>query len=65
MKCREATRLMSDAQDRVLTAPERLALAAHLPLCSGCRNYRKQLAVMRHAAMVLREGGADEDAIGR
>ncbi|WP_255988490.1 zf-HC2 domain-containing protein [Chitinolyticbacter albus] len=56
MKCREATRLMSDAQDRPLSMPEQLALATHLPLRSGCRNYRKQLAILREASRALREG---------
>ncbi|MBR8333990.1 zf-HC2 domain-containing protein [Burkholderia ambifaria] len=51
-KCRDVTRLLSDALDRSLTLHERLQVRVHLPACSGCRAYRGQIAVLRTAAQV-------------
>ncbi|MFH6974417.1 zf-HC2 domain-containing protein [Neisseria sp. 23W00296] len=48
LKCRQACRLLSEAQDRRLTRRERLALAYHLFICVHCRRYRKQLAFLRN-----------------
>ena len=41
LKCREACKLLSEAQDRKLTLRERVLLNFH------CRRYRKQLAFLR------------------
>ncbi|SMG58528.1 zf-HC2 domain-containing protein [Paraburkholderia susongensis] len=49
-KCKNITRLLSDALDRSLTAGEWFAIRLHLPTCSGCRNYRKQIRLLRAAA---------------
>jgi len=48
--CREASELLSQAQDRPLSAREKLVLYIHLPLCNGCRNFREQVAYLRRAA---------------
>ena len=42
LKCREACKLLSEAQDRKLTPRERLSLKLHLFACIHCRRYRKQ-----------------------
>ena len=47
--CREASELLSQAQDRPLTLREKFALHVHLPLCAACRNFRTQLDVLRSA----------------
>jgi putative zinc finger protein len=47
--CREASELLSQAQDRPLTLREKFALHVHLPLCEACRNFRTQLDVLRTA----------------
>ena len=54
-KCKNITRLLSDALDRPLTAGEWIAVGLHLPTCSGCRNYRKHIGLLR--------GGAREAAV--
>ncbi|NHL67833.1 zf-HC2 domain-containing protein [Burkholderia ambifaria] len=61
-KCRDVTRLLSDALDRSLTLHERLQVRVHLPACSGCRAYRGQIAVLRAAAQAAggRNGAADD-----
>src|ERR1700756_810669 len=48
-KCKNITRLLSDALDRSLTTGEWVAIRLHLPTCSGCRNYRKQIRLLRVA----------------
>lgn len=49
LKCKSVTQLLSDAQERQLTWMERVRLALHLAMCSGCSNYRKQIAFLRRA----------------
>jgi predicted anti-sigma-YlaC factor YlaD len=49
-KCKNITRLLSDALERHLTTGEWVAIRLHLPICSGCRNYRKQIRLLRVAA---------------
>ncbi|MFP3566915.1 zf-HC2 domain-containing protein [Paraburkholderia sp. SIMBA_030] len=60
-KCKYITRLLSDALDRRLTTREWVAIRLHLPTCSGCRNYRKQIRLLRvaaHAASGIEAPGA-------
>ena len=49
MNCKDATRVMSEAQDRPLNTGERASLAFHLFICSGCSNFRQQLSLLREA----------------
>jgi len=44
---------LSDALDRRLTTGEWVAIRLHLPTCSGCRNYRKQIRLLRVAARTV------------
>lgn len=48
LKCREVTRLLSDAQERKLRLGERTSLYLHLMWCSGCRNFETQMKTLRH-----------------
>lgn len=48
LKCREVTRLLSDAQERKLRIGERTNLYLHMMWCSGCRNFDKQMKSLRH-----------------
>jgi len=52
MNCKQATQLMSQAQDRSLNRRERLALKLHLFICKGCNNY-KHLGFIRKAIRQL------------
>ncbi|WP_322039619.1 zf-HC2 domain-containing protein [Burkholderia diffusa] len=64
-KCRDVTRLLSDALDRSLTLHERMQVHVHLPACSGCRAYRGQIAMLRtaaHAAAGRGMGDRDESS---
>ena len=62
LSCEEATRLLSEAQDRKLVLPEKLQLEIHVAICKGCRNYRKQMGFLRAACQRLgqRQGEAGE-----
>jgi predicted anti-sigma-YlaC factor YlaD len=64
-KCIDITRLLSDALERSLSAGEWLAVGVHLPTCSGCRNFRKQIGLVRAASRALsglNETGVDGGA---
>jgi len=43
MNCQQATRLMSEAQERTLSFRENVALRLHLLICSGCKNFSTQI----------------------
>jgi hypothetical protein len=47
LTCREATRLAAHAMDRPLNFSERVKLFMHGLLCSYCRNYMRQLRLLR------------------
>lgn len=55
MNCKQATKLMSQGQDRSLSRLERAALRLHLLICKGCNNYNKHLAFIREAMQRLRD----------
>ena len=57
LSCRQATELMSQEQDRVLSLGERLGLRMHVWICSGCNNYRRQMGVLRAACRRFGSGG--------
>lgn len=64
-KCKDITRLLSDALDRSLSTREWLAIRLHLPTCSGCRNYRKQIRLLRVAAQVASGAASGDGAVNR
>lgn len=47
LNCHDATRLMSESQERPLSILERMSLKMHLMMCSGCRNYREHMSTIR------------------
>ena len=57
--CKEVTRIVSQGLDRNLGLGERLRLRVHLAICDGCRNFRKQMLLLRQAMVRLAES-ADE-----
>ena len=44
--CKEASRLMSEGQDRELDLGQRTALRLHLFICSACSRVKKQMAFL-------------------
>ena len=49
LSCKEASRLLSQAQDRPLTLRDRVKLRLHLLACTACTRFERQLAFMRTA----------------
>ena len=55
ISCQEASRLLSQRQDRDLGTWETLKLRAHLALCDVCTRFSKQLEFMRVALRRYRD----------
>jgi anti-sigma factor RsiW len=53
ISCKQASRLMSQAEDRELSAGERAALTVHLGVCNACRAASEQLQQLRRALREL------------
>ena len=53
LTCREATRLAARTMDQPLTISERFRLFLHGLLCAYCRNYARQLRLLRRWARRL------------
>ena len=49
VSCRDASRLLSQAEDRPMTAWERTRVRWHLAVCAMCRAFERQVAFMREA----------------
>lgn len=49
MNCEQATRLLSESQERKLGTSERTVLRMHTWMCTGCRNFGGQLGFLRQA----------------
>lgn len=66
--CREASRLVSEGQDRRLGMRERVSLRMHTMMCGACRAYAKQLSWLdgvlrgRREAMALGEEPVLDDS---
>jgi hypothetical protein len=54
--CREASRLLCVAYERVLSGDESQALTYHLGRCFMCRNFDSQLRFLHTASQRFREG---------
>lgn len=62
LNCHEATRLLSEAQERPLKIGEKLSLKMHVMLCSGCRNFGRHMGVLRRIARVYAKSADEETA---
>jgi hypothetical protein len=49
MSCKKSTELMSQQQDRKLSAYETMALRFHLAMCRGCTNFQRNMGFLRAA----------------
>ena len=57
VNCRAASKLLSAAYERRLTADELDALQRHLDKCFMCRNFDSQLRFLHDASAKFRSGG--------
>jgi putative zinc finger protein len=49
LSCKEATRVVSQMQERSLTWLERWKLRMHLAVCAKCTRFEQQLRLLREA----------------
>jgi hypothetical protein len=49
VSCREASRLLSQREERRLAIAERIRLVLHLRACDACTRFARQLAFIREA----------------
>ena len=47
MNCKQATQLLSQAQDRKLKMGENYSLKLHTTMCAGCRNFGTQIQQLK------------------
>lgn len=47
LNCKQAVALMSQGMDRKLGLRQKMSLRFHLMMCSGCRNFSKQMEFLR------------------
>jgi len=55
LNCQDATRMISEAQERRLGHLERVSLGLHLALCAACRRFEQQLPLLRRAMRSFRD----------
>lgn len=53
LNCKQATALISIGMDKELTMFQKLSLRFHLMICSGCRNFSKQMDFLRQGLRKL------------
>lgn len=61
MNCKQATQLLSEAQDRKLTLKEKTTLTMHTAMCSACRNFGKQMESLRSFSRDYMRGNNKND----
>lgn len=61
MNCQKASRLISEAQERPLSLPEKISLKLHVLMCAGCKNFSLQVPFLSKAMRAYAQG-KDEDA---
>lgn len=49
MNCQQATKLISESQERALSMPEKVSLKVHVMMCSGCKNFSLQVPFLSKA----------------
>lgn len=61
MNCQQATRLISESQDRALSLPEKLSLKMHVLMCAGCKNFSLQIPFLSQAMKAYAKGVDEAD----
>lgn len=56
MNCKQATKILSDSQERQLSLKEKITLSMHTSMCSGCRNFSKHLGTIRSISQQFAKG---------
>jgi predicted anti-sigma-YlaC factor YlaD len=64
LNCKQVTQLCSQELERKLGLAERVSLGAHLMMCTGCSNFRRQMSALRKIARGYADGQAVVEAPG-
>lgn len=62
LTCKDASRLISERQERPLSLRERWGLRMHLWICANCSRFEQQMDLMRQALRKLGQRGMNEAA---
>lgn len=60
LNCKEATRLISESQERKLSMFEKMPLKFHVTMCPGCKNFSQQVPFLSQAMRVFAKWESDE-----
>ena len=60
--CQKMTHPLSESQEWMLTLNERMLLKIHVMMCAGCRNFEKQMYILRSMAHAYVKRKTNEDA---
>lgn len=60
LNCKEATQLISESQERKLSLLEIMPLKFHVMMCSGCKNFSKQVPFLSQAMRAFAKWDGDE-----
>lgn len=63
LTCKDASHLISRAQDRPLGFRERFGLRMHLLLCESCRRFEQQMRLLRIAMQAMRDKFTVDDQV--
>jgi hypothetical protein len=61
LNCHEATKLMSESQERPLALTEKAPLKLHTMMCAGCRNFGEQMKALRVMTRAYAKGGNERE----
>lgn len=61
--CQQVSQLVSDAHERQLTLSERLRLRLHLLICSICRNYARDIRLLKLVCGLIEKESVDDPDI--
>jgi len=61
--CKDATRLLLEAEERRLSLSERIGLRLHLLACEACPRFERQLRLMRRAYAQWRRYADDDGPV--
>ena len=60
LSCHQATKLLSESQERSLSVTEKMGLKFHTAMCSGCRNFGSSVDTFREAMKGFASGEYEE-----
>lgn len=60
MNCQQATKLISESQERSLSLSEKMSLKVHVMMCSGCKNFSLQVPFLSEAMKAYAKGYGED-----